>query len=123
MKCDGHDHTGENQAVKLLLESGSDPDMQDMYGYTPLMWASEKGYIEIASILIDSGANIFMKNNKDKSAVILALENNNSRTALIRAAGATINSGEKRNMEVFIWAALNNKAETIRLLIKAGAEE
>ena len=42
--------------VALLLEHGASPHMTDKYGKTPLELAREKGYEEIAQLLIAAGA-------------------------------------------------------------------
>ncbi|MFU0883136.1 ankyrin repeat domain-containing protein [Kluyvera cryocrescens] len=49
---------GETQQtiVALLLEHGASPYMTDKYGKTPLELAREKGYEEIAQLLIAAGA-------------------------------------------------------------------
>lgn len=42
--------------VKRLLDNGASPHMTDKYGKTPLELAREKGYEEIAQLLIAAGA-------------------------------------------------------------------
>lgn len=46
----------QQQIVKLLLDHGANPHMTDKYGKTPLELAREKGYHEIAELLIAAGA-------------------------------------------------------------------
>lgn len=46
----------QQQIVKLLLEHGANPHMTDKYGKKPLELAKEKGYTEIANLLIAAGA-------------------------------------------------------------------
>ncbi|MEY1195424.1 ankyrin repeat domain-containing protein [Providencia rettgeri] len=46
----------QQQIVKLLLDHGANPHMTDKYGKKPLELAREKGYNEIAELLIASGA-------------------------------------------------------------------
>lgn len=46
----------QQQIVKLLLEHGANPHMTDKYGKKPLELAKEKGYTEIADLLIAAGA-------------------------------------------------------------------
>lgn len=49
---------GEKQQaiVKLLLEHGANPHMTDKYGKSPLELAREKGYHDIAALLVAAGA-------------------------------------------------------------------
>lgn len=46
----------QQQIVKLLLENGANPHMTDKYGKKPLELAKEKGYTEIAALLVAAGA-------------------------------------------------------------------
>lgn len=46
----------QQEIVKLLLEHGANPHMTDKYGKSPLTLAKEKGYNEIAELLIAAGA-------------------------------------------------------------------
>lgn len=46
----------QQQIVKLLLEHGANPHMTDKYGKKPLELAQEKGYTEIATLLVAAGA-------------------------------------------------------------------
>lgn len=46
----------QQEIIKLLLDHGASPHMTDKYGKTPLELANEKGYKEIAGLLIAAGA-------------------------------------------------------------------
>lgn len=46
----------QQEIIKLLLDHGASPHMTDKYGKTPLQLANEKGYKEIAQLLIAAGA-------------------------------------------------------------------
>ncbi|ETT01047.1 MULTISPECIES: ankyrin repeat domain-containing protein [Providencia] len=46
----------QQQIVKMLLDHGANPHMTDKYGKKPLELAQEKGYHEIAELLIAAGA-------------------------------------------------------------------
>ncbi|MEQ4676092.1 ankyrin repeat domain-containing protein [Providencia vermicola] len=46
----------QQQIVKLLLDHGANPHMTDKYGKKPLELAREKGYHEIAELLVAAGA-------------------------------------------------------------------
>ena len=46
----------QQEIVKLLLDHGANPHMTDKYGKTPLELAREKGYHQIADLLLAAGA-------------------------------------------------------------------
>lgn len=46
----------QQQIVKLLLDHGANPHMTDKYGKTPLELSRERGFEEIAALLIAAGA-------------------------------------------------------------------
>ncbi|WP_422527188.1 ankyrin repeat domain-containing protein [Serratia fonticola] len=46
----------QQEIVKLLLDHGANPHMTDKYGKSPLTLAREKGYHEIAELLVAAGA-------------------------------------------------------------------
>ena len=46
----------QQEIVKLLLDNGANPHMTDKYGKTPLELAREKGFDEIANLLLAAGA-------------------------------------------------------------------
>ena len=50
--ADMNDIAGLKEAFRL----GADPNYQNKYGYTALMWAAWYGKTEIARILIEAGA-------------------------------------------------------------------
>ncbi len=43
--------------TKLLLDSGANPNLKDISGYTPLFWALSKDLYEICELLVESGAD------------------------------------------------------------------
>ena len=68
------------EEVKLLLENGADPDIQDDMGDTALTWAAVNGNIEIAELLLKYGADVnkglkAAVSNLQKEMIIFLLEN------------------------------------------------
>jgi ankyrin repeat protein len=53
-----------------LLENGHDPNVKDTYGWTPLLWAANKGHEGIVKLLLAT------------DTVDLDSRNNNGRTPL-----------------------------------------
>jgi ankyrin repeat protein len=58
--------------VKLLLSHGANPNISDIYGYSPLMKAIENNNIEIAEILLSHGADPNITSKYGWSALLLA---------------------------------------------------
>ncbi len=70
-------HNVSLEIVKILIELVSDLNQKDKLGYTALHYASFRGYLEIAKILIDFGANYHLKNDKGHKPLVLAMNNEN----------------------------------------------
>lgn len=58
--------------LKRALDSGVKPDIPDKYGFTPLMQAAQKGYIEMIEVLIEYGADVNFQNDSGKTSLMLA---------------------------------------------------
>lgn len=57
----GHGSVGEKRGceiLNILLRYGSDPNLRDSLGCTPLFYAASYGFPDYVPILIDAGANI-----------------------------------------------------------------
>jgi ankyrin repeat protein len=71
--------------VRLLLESGADPNKKDADGSTALMTISwfnrpdEKTDLEIMKLLVEFGADVNAVDNNGNKALDLAIKKNNSR--------------------------------------------
>jgi len=64
-----------------LIAMGADVNVRDETGRTPLMIATEKGYADMVQILIQHGANPKLVNNRDESALTIALMKGYTRIA------------------------------------------
>ena len=52
---------GDERVVKLLLESGAQPDFEDEKGWTPLLRAIEQGSVAIMQRLLAKGVKMDFK--------------------------------------------------------------
>lgn len=58
--------------VRRLLQQGYDPDICSEYGWTPLMQASSKGYLEMVKLLLDWKADSIRQDIYQHSALYWA---------------------------------------------------
>ena len=85
------------KSVKLLLEYGADPNIQDVYGKTalhllpeqqPIDWTLSKNKVEIAEILFNYGADINIKDQYDNqplwTAVFEAANGNKEKLTIVK---------------------------------------
>ncbi|MBN2478064.1 ankyrin repeat domain-containing protein [Candidatus Micrarchaeota archaeon] len=82
---------GEFGEVKKLLEKGADVDFQDKSGWTALMYAVFE-YEEIAELLVLNKANINLKNEDGRTALMFACWQGHLNTAkFLIENGAEVN--------------------------------
>ena len=63
---------GEFDKVKELLSNGTDPNFQDLRGWSPLMWATAEGHLDIVKLLLAYGADPNIVNYLGRSAIMYA---------------------------------------------------
>jgi hypothetical protein len=64
-----------------LIAMGTDVNVHNETGQSPLMLAAEKGYADMVQILIQNGANPKLANNQGESALTIALMKGYTRIA------------------------------------------
>lgn len=67
--------------VKLLLEKGADANATDGTLTTPIMFAAEEGFSEIAEILLQHNVDIFRKDKAGETAYDKAIKSNHNALA------------------------------------------
>ena len=63
---------GNTKALKQHIDSGSDLNVKDQYGSTPLIIASTFGKTDIAKTLINADANLHITNNEGATPLHIA---------------------------------------------------
>ena len=116
----------ELEEVEILLKRGCDVNKREdnSFGYTPLHWASQKGYLDIVKFLVEEGrADLKKKDNKDLTCLFRAAQHNHlsvveylgeKEPSLIDEAG-----GEGRTP---LWnTCYNGYNDIVKYLIASGA--
>ena len=78
---------GHTAVVKLLIARGVDPNAVYEHGLTALMWAAGYGRVDTVRALLDAGARADPRDDRGKSALDIARENNQqAAVSLLEAA-------------------------------------
>ena len=92
-----------------LIKAGADINAQTKSGNTPLHSAALTGQTETAFALVNEGINLFIRNNKDKTAyagINLFIRNNKDKTAL---QVATKKYGKESAIALFLRGAMKKQ--------------
>jgi ankyrin repeat protein len=121
-------HAGNRKAVEALVDAGANANAANRYGVTPLSIAASDGNAELLEILLRAGA--------DPNAAEAALPEGQTLAMLAARTGRTaaldvlsshaavdVNATERRGgTTALMWAALDDRADAIRQLVKLGAD-
>ncbi len=110
--------------VSDLIVLGANLDWQDEdnYNYTSLHLAAGKGYVEIARMLIDAGADVNVQNEWEQTPLHRAAIFGKVEIArMLIDAGADLDVQNEYGWTPLHMAASNGRVEVVRMLIDAGA--
>jgi ankyrin repeat protein len=108
--------TGDARAVRALLAHGADPNVAETaHDQTALMWAAAQKHPEAAAALIAAGADVKARSRRYTQTVTSEVTQRAGREAL----NYTVPRG---GMTALHFAARSGDADSIRLLIAAGAD-
>ena len=62
--------------IQNLIKEGAIINIENKNGFTPLILASQKGFLDIVKELVQNGAEVNYKNKDGKTALMFAEENN-----------------------------------------------
>ncbi len=108
---------GDIEAVRRLLASGADVNMEDKNGFTPLHAAAFQGHTECVRLLLAApGIDVNQENENGWTPLVMAVHNGHTECLklLLSAPGIDVNTTESP----LTYAAYNNRTECMRILLK-----
>ena len=113
------------QIALFLIQSGANVNAVDETGNTPLHYAVEIKKIEVVKAMIKAGADIEAENEQQSTPLMIAVAQDDLQAVqLFISSGAMVKSpASKKRYDVLHAAAYHaNNLETIKILLKAGAD-
>ena len=110
---------GDTSAVRTLLQQKADVNTQQVDGTSALHWAVEANNLELADLLLRSGAKASAANKAGATPLLLATQNgNNAMIARLLTAGADPNAPlTKTGDTALMMAARTGKIDAVKVLL------
>jgi ankyrin repeat protein len=111
-------------AVKRLLSEGLDPNLENRFGVTPLHEAATVGNAAILAAMLDAGGDANAAFGEGETVLMTAARAGDvASVQLLLAHGGKPNATESwHGQTALMWAAIENHADVVQLLVEAGAE-
>lgn len=114
---------GDLAGAKRLVEEGTDVDIKDEFGWTPLYWAASTGQMEVAEFLIAKGANVQAKTNNEETPLHQASKSGVEKLVeLLISKNADVNAKDKSGNTPLHNATSSGNRVIVELLIAKGAD-
>ncbi len=112
------------ETVRFLIERGADTEIPNNYGRTPLLYVTrEGGNVEMATLLLDNGANVNAEDRSGATPLGLATWRGFSRlTDLLLNRGALLPVEENRLSQMTIQATANGIERLFLLLVDSSVD-
>ena len=113
---------GHVEIVRVLLERGANPDVQDGRERTALHWGLKEGHLEVAELLLERGATANTADVTGQAPLHLASrEGHVVITQLLLKQGADPNAKDGSGRSSLHWASQEGHLEVAQLLLNKGA--
>ncbi len=115
---------GSHELTETMLRKGTlDMDKGDPQGVTPLMIAAQRGYSRVARILLEKGANVSVKADRDFTALHCCCQGGHVEVVklLVEAGGSDLEARDRSSCTPLFVAATRGHWQIVRVLIEAGA--
>lgn len=127
---------GHKDAVRVLLEAKSDPNIRGFAGKTALYWAVERGYGDVVGLLLERHADPNVKSDAGLTPLIEAAKNGRldivkpliAHNAAVDAREGddilpgTLDTSGAAAMTALMFAAVGGHSDVVRALLDAGAD-
>jgi Ankyrin repeats (3 copies)/Ankyrin repeats (many copies) len=114
---------GDIDAVQSIINlNTAHIDLLSNNGWSPLMYASQRGHTKIVELLLQNGAKVNLQQQDGRSAITYAIQDGHVETvALFIQYEANINLCSHSGLSPIMIAAKNKQAKIVELLIKNDA--
>jgi ankyrin repeat protein len=111
-------------AVKRLLDEGADPNAANRFGVTPMHEAATVGNHEMLEAMLEAGGDANAKFGEGETVLMTAARAGDAASvkAVLAHGGKPDVTESWHGQTALMWAAIENHAEVVQLLIDAGAE-
>ena len=106
------------EEVKQALANGTNVDVQNKYGDTALIKATDMGHFEIVKLLLENNALVNKENNDDLTALMKAAIRGHSKIVKsLLTSGADVNHSDLLGYTALMGAASGGHSKVVELLL------
>jgi len=109
--------------VELLLARGADVNARENSGWTPLLWAANKGHVKLAEMLLARGADVNARANDGTTPLqTAACYDHRDLAQLLLASKANVNAKDANGNTPLHTSAYRGYKDVAELLLDNGAD-